>query len=70
MSISNKYFYFFIIIIFFIYISSRLFLLSSHFANHDDSAFEYEDLSDVGIEYGNLSNQSKNYLKIKIFKVH
>ena len=32
--------------------------------------FEYEDLSDVGIEYGNLSNQQKNYLKIKIFKVH
>jgi hypothetical protein len=32
--------------------------------------FEYEDLSDVGIEYGNLSNQSKNNLKIKIFKVH
>jgi hypothetical protein len=38
MSISNKYFYFFLIIIILIYISSRLFLLPSHFANQDDSA--------------------------------
>jgi hypothetical protein len=34
-----------------------------------EQIFEYKNLSDTGVEYGNLTNLGKNYLKINIFKV-